>query len=233
MNRILIVLAVFFVSLTGNAQDFKEVKTAQDVIDNYITANGGADNLGKVKSIEMKGMIGIMGGNFPIHIYVSEDYFYTGVETPQMPVAIAINYKDKKGWQNLMGKVKDETPESIEKNKERVHAMLWGYYLDKDKYGITYTLLQNEAVNGNDAYVVDFIQNEKSTQTVYYDAKTFHRVMQLKGQSTSEYADFKNVDNSGIYMAHLIKSNQGDVNVTEYKFNTTFDTKLLEKPKEE
>lgn len=233
MKRILIVLAVFFVSLSVKAQDFKEVKTAQDVIDNHVTANGGADNLAKVKSIEMKGTIGIMGGTFPVHIYVSEDYFYTGVETPQMPVRIAISYKDKKGWQNLMGKVMDETPEAIEKNKERVHAMLWGYYLEKDKHGVTYNLLQNEPVGGNDAYVVEFIQNEKPLQTVYFDVKSFQRVMQIKGQVTSEYSDFRDVDASGIYMSYLITGTQGDVNVTEYKFNTTFDTKLLEKPKEE
>lgn len=232
MKRISLVLIALIISLTLNAQDFKEVKTAQDVIDNYITANGGADNLRKVTSIEMKGSIGIMGGTFPITIYVSEDYFYTGVQTPEQPVTIVTSYKDKKGWQNLMGKPKDETPESIEKSKERVHAMMWGYYLDKEKFGVTYNLLPNEGVNGSDAYVVEFMQNGAVMQTVYYDAKTFHRVMQIKGPGTSEYSDFRNIENSGIYMSYVIKSSQGDVNVTDYKFNTSFDTKLLEKPTE-
>src|SRR5690349_7277010 len=220
----------FIFALTVNAQEFKEVKTGQDVIDNYIAANGGADNLKKVRSIEMKGDMTFMGATFPLTVYTSNEYFYMNGGTDDFKMIIATNLKDLTGWSVMFGKTTDATPKEVEKNKVNIESMLWTYYTDKDKYGITYKLMQNEEINGSKAYTIDFMVKDSVIQTCWYDTKTFHRVKQSKGKTTSEYSDFRNVEGSGIYMAYSIKTNQGDVAVTDYKFNTEFDTSLLKKP---
>lgn len=228
--KLIAVLFSFIFALTVNAQEFKAVKTGQDVIDNYIAANGGVDNLKKIHAIEMNGNMTFMGATFPMTVYTSYDYFYMNGGTDEMRMIIATNLKDLTGWSVMFGKTKDATAKEIERNKVNIESMLWTYYTDKDKYGITYNLMQNEEINGSDAYTVDFMVKDSVIQTCWYDAKTFHRVKQSKGRTTSEYSDFRNVDGTGIYMAYAIKTNQGDVAVTNYKFNTEFDTSLLKKP---
>jgi hypothetical protein len=230
--KIKLIFAALLFSVCIYAQEFKEVKTAQDVIDNYIIANGGADNLKKVNSIEMTGSMAFMGTTFPITVYTSYDYFYMNGGNDEFKMITAMNLKDMIGWQTMFGKTKDATIHEIEKNKVNIESMLWTYYTNKDKYGITYKLMQNEKVGEKDAYTVDFMVKDSVIQTCWFDTKTFYRVKQAKGKTTSEYSDFKNVESSGIYMAYTIKTNQGDIAVTGYKFNAEFDTSLLKKPEE-
>lgn len=230
MKKIAVFSLLVLFCVTVNAQDFKEVKTGQDVIDNYITANGGMDNIKKIKSIEMNGNMNFMGSSFPIKVYTSLDYFYMNADNPNFAFTIAINMKGNSGWQNMLGQVKDVPEKEIERNRINVESMLWSYYTEPEKFGITYKLMQNEKVGDNDCYVVDFMVKDSLIQTVCYDTKTFHKLRQVKGKSTSEYYDTRNVNESGIYMGYSMKTNQGDVIVTEYKFNTEFDTNLLKKP---
>lgn len=227
-TAVLCLFVMFCFSLYS--QDFKEVKTGQDVIDNYITANGGLDNIKKTNSIEMSGNMSFMGSSFPIKVYTSLDYFYMNADNPNFTFTIAINMKENKGWQNMLGQVKDVPEKEVERNRINVESMLWSYYTSPEKYGITYKLMQNEKIGDADSYVVDFMVKDSVIQTVYYDTKSFHKLKQVKGKSTSEYSDIRNADNSGVYMGYSIKTNQGDITVSEYKFNTEFDTNLLKKP---
>ena len=231
MRRKLVIILCLFSFYSVSAQDFKEVKTAQDVIDNYITANGGADGLKDVKSISMDGKMNIMGSEVPLRFYIGNDIFYMNLENTQFDVIVAVDTKKKTGWSRFGNMMNDSKPDDIERTKENIEASLWGYYLDKDKYGIRYELMQNEKAGDNDAYVVDFLNKDSLIQTVYFDTKTFRRVKQIKGKQTSDYSDIKVVE-SGIYMPYKIATGQGDVVVTKYEFNAKFDKKLLKKPKE-
>ena len=230
MSKIAALSLLILFCLPVSSQEFKEVKTGQDVIDNYITSNGGLENVKKVKSIEMSGSMNFMGSTFPIKVYTSLDYFYMNAESPNFAFTIAISMKDKTGWQNMFGQVKDASEKEIERNRINVESMLWSYYTTPEKYGISYQLMQNEKIGDADTYVVDFMVKDSVIQTVNYDTKTFHKLKQVKGKSISEYSDFRNVENSGVFMGYSVKTNQGDITVGEYKLNSEFDTKLLKKP---
>lgn len=229
MNKIHVILCFIFVSAL-HAQNFKEVSTAQDVIDNYIEANGGIDNLKSIESIEMKGNINAMGMDVPLTVYTSKDYFYMDANHPQMGITVMTDLSSNSGWTRFMGNISDAKETDIEMNRMNIESMLWTYYINKDKYGISYELLQNEKVGDNDTYVVDFKSGDSVIQTVNFDSKTFYRVKQLKGNTSSEYGEFKSVEGSGIFMPYVIKTIQGDVSVSSYRFNSDFDRKLLEKP---
>lgn len=231
MNKLLVILCFIFVCAL-HAQNFKEVTTAQDVIDNYIEANGGVDNLRSIKSIEMKGNINAMGMDVPLTVYTSKDYFYMDAEHPQMGMTVMTDLSSNIGWTKFMGKISDAKEADIEKNRMNIESMLWTYYINKDKYGISYELMQNEKVGDNDTYVIDFRSGDSVIQTVNFDSKTFYRVKQVKGNTSSEYSEFKSVEGSGIFMPYVIKTNQGDVSVSSYRFNSDFDRKLLKKPVE-
>ncbi|MCI0448682.1 MAG: hypothetical protein L0Y79_02715 [Chlorobi bacterium] len=230
IKSIILLLLLFICSLT--AQTFKEVKTAQDVIDNYIESNGGADNLREIKSILMEGTMNFMGSDVPIKFYSGNDIFYMNFSNSQFPMMVAADTKKKTGWSKFGEVVKDASSADIERHKNNIISTLWGYYIDKDKYDITYQLLQNEKVGDKDAYVVEFLNKDSIIQTVYFDTENFKRVKVVKGTMSSEYSDFRNVSASGIYMAYKVSTPQGDLTVTKYEFNTKFDKKLLKKPKE-
>lgn len=225
----ILVLLVFSVK----SQDFKEVKTAQDVVDNYIIACGGADELMTVESISMKGKMGEGDQSGTINIYFSKKYVYMDINTEQFSMKQAIDITAKKGWVKFGTMIKDLNEEDINKNKKNIDGTLWSNFLDPKENGITFELLQNETVEGKDAYVVDLMRDSASITTAYFDAKTFYKVKEIKGGMTNEFSDFKKVGSTGIVMPYRIKSQSGDVTMTELKFNTKFDKKLLTRPKEE
>jgi len=227
-----IILLLFLFSCSLRAQTFKEVKTAQDVIDNYLEANGGADNLRGVKSVSMEGNMSLLGSDVPIKFYTGKNIFYMNFDHSQFAVTIAVDTKKEKGWSKFGEAIKDASPADIEEHKNNIISTLWGYYIDKDKYGMSYQLLQNEKVGDKDAYVIDFLNKDSVIQTVYFDSETFNRVKVVKSSMASEYSDFKIVGNSGIYMPYRVATGEGDVTVAKYEFNSKFDKKLLKKPEE-
>lgn len=229
-----ILLICFTVFLAHNfiySQNFKEVKTAQDVIDNYIEANGGKDNLRAVKSISMTGTINLMGKDVPLFVYLSKSILYFNLAGKEFAFTSALDIDNKIGWNKLGTQVKEMDENDIARNKENAETALWGYYTNKDDYGITYELMQNEQVNGKEAYVVDFNKKDTTVMTVYFDTKSFMRVKQHKIRQFSEYSDFKPVN--GVYMAYHINSEQGELKITDFEFNGKFDKKLLVNPENE
>ncbi len=233
MKNLIIVFILFFTALTINAQDFKPVKTAKDVIDNYITAIGGSDALKEVESISMKGRIGEGDESGTLDIYYSSKYVYMDINMKQFTMLQAIDMVKKKGWMKFGKMVKDLKEEEIMKNKKRIDGSMFGKYLDPAANNITFELLQNEDVNGTDCYVIDIIQDSLSSSTEYFDSKTFNKVKENKGGMTSTFSDFKKVGSTDVIMPYRITSQTGDVTIAEIKFNSKFNKKLLTRPKDE
>jgi hypothetical protein len=181
----------------------------------------------------MKGNMGEGDQAGTINIYFSKKYVYMDINSPQFSLKQAIDIDKHTGWTKFGNIMKDLNEEDIVKNKKNVEGTLWGNFLEPKANGITFELLQNEMVDGKDAYVVDLMREGTSVATSYFDAKTFNKVKEIKGSMTSEFSDFKKVGSTGIIMPYTIKSQSGNVTITEIKFNTKFDKKLLKKPVEE
>jgi hypothetical protein len=228
------ILSVFFIffiltGLSAQTKEFKQVKTADAVIENYITENGGVENLESVKSILMNGRVDAMGKSLPVTVYSSEDYNYTNFGDSSLGFTLVFNKKEKSGWQRVMGKIHSFGDEEIKKYEEVFESSLWGYYLNKEKFGVTYKLKENEKVGDKTAYVVDFMKGEKVVYTVYFDSTNFNRVKQVRGEDEVLYEDFREVGTLGVYMPYKI-TQRAPMNVDRYEFNTEFDTNLLKQP---
>ncbi len=230
MKKAIIVLIIFVFVRGIFSQDFKPVQTAQDVIDNYITANGGEANLRNIKSIKVTGSFNMMGKDAPIDIYMAKGIMFMSFKAGELSITSAMDKEHKIGWSKFGDKIQDLQDNEIAANETEIESTLWGYYTDKAQYGISYDLLQNEKVADKDAYVIDFKKKDSVITTVYFDTKTFLRVKEVKSHQSSEYTDNKIVGSSGVYMPYDIKSEQGDFKITEYTFNSKLNKKLLEKP---
>lgn len=233
MKSILTIIIFFLIVFTTISQEFKEVKTAQDVVDNFILASGGTKLLSSVESISMKGKMGDGEQAGTIDIYFSKKYVYLNLVTQQFSMKQAVDIEKKKGWTKFGTMIKDLNEEDIARSKKNIEGALWSNYLDPKTNGITFELLQNEIVDSNDTYVVDLMREGASVSTSYFDAKTFYKVKEVKGSMTNEFSDFKQVGSTGIIMPYKNKALTGEVTINEIKFNSKFDKKLLKKPKEE
>ncbi|MBZ0201970.1 MAG: hypothetical protein K8I03_03030 [Ignavibacteria bacterium] len=228
IRSIFAALIVMVCSVLG--QEFKEVKTAQDVVDNYMLSIGGESAIRNVESVFMKGTIESPQGDGTIEVYLSKLYLFMDVVTPQFQLKQALDFKSKKGWVKLGDKVTDMKEEEIVKNLERSESSMWGNFLDAGKKGITYELLQNENYNDIEVYVVDIKKDGNTITTSYFNTKNFNKLKEMKDGTTTEYSDFRKVGSSGVYMAHKLITALSDVTTTEIEFNTKFDKKLLKKP---
>ncbi len=225
---------LLILSSTFYAQQFKEVKTAQDVIDNHVTAIGGADALRQVTSIKMEGSIEISGTPAPILYYVSNESYYVGVESVQFTFKTCYDGKNKTGWSQFGEKVTDFTEAQSKRTGESIVSLLWGYVLDPQKYNIVYKQLQDEKLNDADVYVIEFTRADTTVGTSYYDKKTFMQVKEIRGRNETENSDFKSVtalDDSKIMMPFSIKQ-QGTVIVKKYEFNKKLSKKYFKKPEQ-
>src|SRR4030095_4307251 len=233
MKLTIAVIICFMASHLIFSQTFKEVKTAQDVIDNYIEAVGGKSALEEVKTIRMKGSIEGMGQGASLNIFFSNDYFYLEISSAMFQMKQAADYNNKKVWSVFGSSTKDMTSQELAKSKKNIESALWQYVLNPEKFGIKYEMLQNEKVNGNDVYVIDFKTDDSVVSTNYYDTKTFMKLRQVSGSDDSEYSDIREVGSSKVKMPYAIKNQSGDVVFSEIKLNEKFDKKLLKKPEKQ
>ena len=229
----LIIFICLFTVTQVFSQTFKEVKTVQDVIDNYIEAAGGEDALSNVKSVYMKGEISGGAQQGSIEAYLGKRYIYLNVDVGVFKMIQSADLKKKTGWTMFGTSMKDMAEDDINKNIKNAEVSLWSYYLNPEKYGIKYELMQNEEVAGKDAYVVDLIQNEAVLLTAYFDSKTFNKVKQIKGNDNSEFSDFRSVGDDNVKMPFMINGKNGDVTISEIKINSKFNKDLLKKPEVE
>ncbi len=210
---------------------FKEVKTAQDVIDNNMDANGGKENLMKIKSISITASASSEGGDYPFKMHIGSKIFYMNFTSPVFSFSLAYDGKNKKGWSKFGDKVTEMKKEQLDKYQQTVEASLWKYYYDREKYGISYELLENEKVDDKESYVVDFKKGEKVIYTVYFDTANYNRLKQVSENTTTTYGDFKEVNGTGIIMPYSIITQQSTLKASKIEFNKKFDSELLEEPK--
>jgi hypothetical protein len=168
-----------------------------------------------------------------MEIFIGRSYFYLNLDLGVFKMKQAVDIKKSKGWTQFGDMTKDMTEEDINRNRKSAESSLWSYYLNPEKYGIKYNLLPNEKVSEKDAYVVELQQEGAALMTAYFDVTTFDKLRQVKGSEDSEFSDFKTVGSSKVRMPNTIKGKNGDVTISELKFNTKFDKKLLDKPEVE
>lgn len=234
--------ALKFVDQYGN--DFIEVReapkdlTAQKVIDNYITALGGAANIKKTKTMVMK-LSASMGG-YQIEItnkkmypkksgYVKsyESVLINGTMLAQKKVFDGTN-----GHTSSMVGASDITGDELEQLKlentpftELRYAEL-GYKLE---------LIGIDVVNGKDVYKIEVTDPKGNKESHYYDVTTWLLLKKEGIQKSPEgetnvvsyFDDYKDV--SGVKYPHHIINEAGeqtfDLKVTSLLINGKIDAK--------
>ncbi|MDQ3020449.1 MAG: hypothetical protein M3R36_07760 [Bacteroidota bacterium] len=232
---IFLIILSFAVQAAHSQGKFKEVKIAQDVIDNYITAIGGADKLKKIKSETQSGTFKVQNVEGSYMAFRNDTIYVTkavgkmeGKDTLMLMSLTTKNY----AWEYQMGAMSDFTGEELQNKAENLIIGSLRFYLNYKKYGYSAELKGADSVNGKECYKVLIKKSGKELRTNYFDRKTFYvlRSDRPYGQSL-EYDDYKVV--KGIIRPFkIIHHTQVEIEqlVSEYKFNKAIDSALLVKP---
>lgn len=204
---------------------------AKEIINNYIHAIGGAENLKKVNAILINGTMGVQGMSIPFvekRMSPNKESIVMSMNGNEISKTV---FDGAKGYQKQMGNTMELTKDQLAKYTDQ--KCLFGQLAYNDG---TYKLDVKGMgkVNGSDAYKVDVTGPSGKTSTEFYDVKTGYLVQvamqtEAKGQQVSvvsTFSDYKKVGD--IYLPFLqsiaITTAQGGQNL-EMK---TIDTKINE-----
>lgn len=234
----LIAVIILTASLhSAYSQDkFKEVTTAQDVIDNFITAIGGSDKIEEIRSETVTGDLNVQGMEIGFMTFRNDTLTFTKAEGEAHGTNMLLLKSvttNSSAWEYQMTGIKDyEGEELLNKQIDMITGNI-GFVLNYDKLGYSFELEGTDTVNGKPCYRLILSKDGKNLRTNYYDKETFYLLKFVKPNDASiDIYDYKEVS-GGIYRPFkIIQNSPMELTITfrEYVFNKMIDTDLLSKP---
>jgi zinc protease len=166
---------------------------ATQVIDKYILALGGKENLEKINSIAVTGKLGVMGQSLPMSIkQMAPNKELLEISMGGNPVMKSV-YDGTTGYQMQMGQKQNMTPDEIAAKKDTKGLFEQLYYKDADH---KLEVKGIEKVGDGDAYVVVVTFPSGRTRTEYYNVNSGLLVKSIEekkgeGGETVDYADYR------------------------------------------
>ncbi|MFA3783985.1 M16 family metallopeptidase [Melioribacteraceae bacterium 4301-Me] len=230
---------VDYYDIYGNKYDpslnkIPEGVTAQSILNKYIEAIGGKDNLLKIKDKTTKLSGSIQGMNLTLTMYQKlPNKLYQVLDAGVFKQETIFN--GKKGKVVGMGQTIEMTPQQIEKMKAE-SSMHW--YLDIDSLGVKMELSGMENINGKNAYKVTFTTADGSKIVRYFDTDTGFLIREVNTVDTPQgsftqtldFGDYREVQ--GVKYPFKLSQNLGpntiDLTVSSIEVNTGLKDDLFE-----
>jgi predicted Zn-dependent peptidase len=206
--------------------------TAQTVLEAYVKAIGGVENIGKVKSFETTGKFGIGPMTLDMTTKMKDN------SKLLMSVKMGANemmkqvYDGSKGVMIQMGQKMPMEEDQLSDAKAQTDML---YEIHYANYGVTAALKGIDKLNGEEVYVMEVTKKDGSVLTEYYGVNSGLKVRSLaveteEGETvTSEtlYKEYKEAN--GVKFPSKITQNMGpqsfEISVNEIKINPKMDDK--------
>jgi len=209
-----------FVLLTATSSF---AQTADEVIQKYITAIGGADNWRKVNSMKATGYLEVQSIKIP---FTQQAINKVGVRVDaefQGQKFIDITTPTK-GWsQNPFAGKTTMQPITEEELKDKLDELdIQDHFVDYAAKGSTAEFLGKEEEDGNEYYKIRLTTKNGKETVYFFDINTYliykqEQTSKQQGQEikvTTKMLDYKTLP-SGIKMAHKTQDNMGQTFVME------------------
>jgi zinc protease len=182
----------YAVPVTESAMKKADIPAAQ-IIDKYILAVGGKENLEKINTIAVTGKLGVMGQSLPMSVkQMAPNKELFEITMGGNPVMKSM-YDGATGYQMQMGQKQNMTPDEIAAKKDTKGLFEQLYYKDTDH---KLEVKGIEKVGDGDAYVLIVTFPSGKTRTEYYNVNSgllVKSVEEKKGEGgeTVDYADYR------------------------------------------
>ena len=205
--------------------------TAKQVIDNYIKARGGEENILKIKNVKSEATASIQGMTLNITSYKEvpnkicvETYMNGNLLSKQICDGENAKVVSMQGEQKLQGKMLDQM---------KYQAYLFPE-LEYSKEGYKTEMAGMEDVDGKPAYRVKVTNPARDTQTLSFDKESGLMVKEVtptpQGSSTTFVKEYKEVN--GVKFPVKVTQSVGpqmiDVNVEKIEVNTDIEESKFE-----
>lgn len=219
-------------------EDHAGLPTADQILDKYLAAVGGAEALRKIKSREEKGTIDAMGMQSPIEVYS---------EAPDKRISIfhmqggssVTAFNGEVGWLSIPGGFHRMT--RPERESARIDAEFYFPARVRELYK-EFKVKPGVELNGLETYQVSATGPGRPPLQLYFDQKTGLLLRQVryvvtplgKNPAQIDYADYRETDGVKIpYRWTLARPNGAfTINVQQVKQNVPIDEKLFVPPSE-
>jgi len=233
---------IFFFSIIS----FSASQTVDEVIDNYINAIGGMENLDSVKTLKITGKF--LSGSFEIPFIQTisvPDKILTEMTMQGLTMKQACDGTTAWMINPFQGSKEPEkmTEEYTKYMKEQ--ADFEGKLVNYKEKGYTAELLGKEDMEGSDVYKIKLTDKDGDITYYYIDASTNMLLKESSKRKIKEkeitsdvyYSDYKPVEGILIPMAMDIKSSAGQmgsqkVQVDSVEFNVSVDDSIFKMPEE-
>jgi hypothetical protein len=212
-----------------------KAQTADEIIQKYITAIGGAENWNKVKSLKLVGSANAGGMEIPVEV--------TMVDDKAMRLDMTINgmknyqiYTTTEGWMYfpIQGQQKPEAMPA-EAVKDMANELdLQDPLMSYKTTGIKVAYLGKDDVEGTECYKLKVTYKTGKEETMFFDAANYYHIKsvtkaKVNGQEkeqASTYSNFQKLP-EGIVFPMSQDQGGGLMNVKTVQVNPTVDEKIF------
>jgi photosynthetic reaction center cytochrome c subunit len=212
--------------------------TADQILNKYLAAVGGADALKKIKSRVQRGTIDAMGMEYPIEVYSEAPDKRVSITHPQGGSSVTA-FNGEVGWLSIRDGFHKMT--APEQEAARLDAELYFPARVRELYK-EFHVLPGEELNGQATYVVSATAAGRPPLRLYFDQETGLLLRQLRYAETPlgrnptqiEYSDYRETGGVKIpYRWTLARPNGAfTIKVEQVQQNVAVDEKLFVPPKD-
>lgn len=166
--------------------------TAEQVIEKYLEAAGGADKLKAVKALRRTASASIQGMSMKMEmVQAAPNKMHNTVFLPMGMGKQEQIFDGEKG--KAVSPQGSKIPEGKELDAMAIDATMF-LELSYDEMGLTAELDGMKSVDGSNAYKVVYQSSEGQSRTRYYDAESFLLIKAENGQQATTFDDYKEVE---------------------------------------
>lgn len=180
-RRSLLALAFLALSVPASAQ------TADELVQKYIAARGGAARLAAISTIRIVRTYGTFGANIPVTITRKRPGLYRTDQALTGRPTVARGLEPAGAWESVNGKV-TRRPADQELELRELDADFDGFLVDYKAKGHAVEYVGREKAGGIDTYKLKVTLKSGAVRHVYLDAATF---LERKQEGTMTLPDGK------------------------------------------
>jgi len=221
------------------AEAHANLPSADQILDKYLAAVGGADALKRIKTRVQKGELETSGMKFPIEVYSEAPDKRISISHPQGGTSVTA-FNGEAGWLTMRNGVHMMT--AAEREAARIDAELYFPARVRELYK-KFRVMPGEPIDGHATYVVAAKDANRPSLRLYFDQESGLLVRQMRFAQTPlgknptqiDYADYRAADGVKIpYQWTLTRPNGSfTIKVDQVRQNVPIDEKLFVPPPSE
>ena len=222
-----IYIAILLV-LTSNL--FSQTLTSDEIVQKYIAAIGGIEEIKKIKQITIYGTA-ISGLNtYDLLAYEDAIEKYQFAHVSGIDYDVRTYFDTKTGWTLQNGVKSSLSKETLESLLPNIEDGTYFYLGDMESRGIKTELLGEERVNGKDTYKIKFTRNGKDKNIQYFDKDTYYLIMvETPGINSVQilYDKYKTVPGTNLKLPYYNEKGGIMGTIEMYEINVPLNPMLL------